>query len=69
MTKRSIRDLDVQNKRVLLRVDYNVPMSKDGAITDDKRILETLPTIRYLLDKNAIIILVTHMGRPDGKIV
>jgi phosphoglycerate kinase len=69
MAKRSIRDLDVQNKRVLLRVDYNVPMSKDGAITDDKRILETLPTIRYLLDKNAIIILVTHMGRPDGKIV
>jgi len=69
MTKRSIRDLDVQNKRVLLRVDYNVPMSKDGAITDDKRILETLPTIRYLLDKNAIIILVTHMGRPGGKIV
>jgi phosphoglycerate kinase len=69
MAKRSIRDLDVQNKRVLLRVDYNVPMSKDGTITDDKRILETLPTIRYLLDKNAIIILVTHMGRPDGKIV
>lgn len=69
MTKRSIKDLDVQNKRVLLRVDYNVPMSKDGAITDDKRILETLPTIRYLLDKNATIILVTHMGRPDGKIV
>lgn len=69
MTKRSIRDLDVQNKRVLLRVDYNVPMSKDGAITDDKRILETLPTIRYLLEKNATIILVTHMGRPDGKIV
>ena len=69
MTKRSIRDLDVRNKRVLLRVDYNVPMSKDGAITDDKRILETLPTIRYLLDKNATIILVTHMGRPDGKVV
>ncbi len=69
MTKRSIRDLDVQNKRVLLRVDYNVPMSKEGAITDDKRILETLPTIRYLLDKNATIIVVTHMGRPDGRIV
>ena len=69
MTKRSIRDLDVQNKRVLLRVDYNVPMSKDGAITDDKRILETLPTIRYLLDRNATIIIVTHMGRPDGRVV
>jgi len=69
MAKRSIKDLDVRNKRVLLRVDYNVPMSKDGVITDDKRILETLPTIRYLLDRNAIIILVTHMGRPDGKTV
>lgn len=69
MAKRSIRDLDVRNKRVLLRVDYNVPVSKDGAITDDKRILETLPTIRYLLEQNAIIIVVTHMGRPDGKVV
>lgn len=69
MTKRNIRDLDVQNKKVLLRVDYNLPMSKDGAITDDKRILETLPTIRYLLDRNATIILVTHMGRPDGRVV
>lgn len=69
MAKRSIRDLDVHNKRVLLRVDYNVPVSKDGAITDDKRILETLPTIRYLLEQNAIVILVTHMGRPDGKVV
>ncbi|MCX6085869.1 MAG: phosphoglycerate kinase [Caldiserica bacterium] len=69
MTKRSIKNLDVRNKRVLLRVDYNVPMSKDGAITDDKRILETLPTIRYLLEQNATIIVVTHMGRPDGKIV
>jgi len=69
MTKRSIKNLDVRNKRVLLRVDYNVPMSKDGAITDDKRILETLPTIRYLLEQNATIIVVTHMGRPDGKVV
>jgi 3-phosphoglycerate kinase len=69
MAKRSIRDLDVRNKRVLLRVDYNVPVSKDGAITDDKRILETLPTIRYLLEQNAIVIVVTHMGRPDGKVV
>jgi len=69
MAKRSIRDLDVRNKRVLLRVDYNVPVSKDGAITDDKRILETLPTIRYLLEQSAVVILVTHMGRPDGKVV
>jgi 3-phosphoglycerate kinase len=69
MAKRSIKDLDVKNKRVLLRVDYNVPVSKEGAITDDKRILETLPTIRYLLERDAIVIIVTHMGRPDGKVV
>lgn len=69
MAKRSLRDLDVRNKRVLLRVDYNVPVSKDGAITDDKRILETLPTIRYLLEQHAIVIIVTHLGRPDGKVV
>ncbi len=69
MAKRSIRDIDLQNKKVLLRVDYNVPMSKDGAITDDKRILETLPTIKYLLDHHATVIIVTHMGRPDGKVV
>jgi 3-phosphoglycerate kinase len=69
MAKRSIKDLDVKNKRVLLRVDYNVPVSKEGAITDDKRILETLPTIRYLLERDAVVIIVTHMGRPDGKVV
>jgi phosphoglycerate kinase len=69
MAKRSIKDLDVKNKRVLLRVDYNVPVSKEGAITDDKRILETLPTIRYLLERDATVIIVTHMGRPDGKVV
>ncbi len=69
MAKRSVRDLDVKNKRVLLRVDYNVPVSKEGAITDDKRIVETLPTIRYLLENNAIIVIVTHMGRPDGKVI
>ncbi|MHB8070973.1 MAG: phosphoglycerate kinase [Candidatus Cryosericum sp.] len=69
MAKRSIKDLDVKNKRVLLRVDYNVPVSKEGAITDDKRILETLPTIRYLLEQDATVIIVTHMGRPDGKVV
>ncbi len=69
MAKRSIRDLDVHNKKVLLRVDYNVPISKEGAITDDKRIIETLPTIRYLLENDAVVILVTHLGRPEGKVV
>jgi phosphoglycerate kinase len=69
VAKRNIRDLNVRNKKVLLRVDYNVPVSKEGAITDDKRILETLPTIQYLLEQNAVIIIVTHMGRPDGKAV
>jgi len=69
MAKRSIKELDVRNKKVLLRVDYNVPISKEGAITDDKRIIETLPTIRYLLENDAVVILVTHLGRPDGKVV
>lgn len=63
MAKRSIVDLDLEGKRVLLRVDYNVPMAKDGTISDDKRITETLPTIRYLLEHHATIIIVTHMGR------
>lgn len=66
MDKKTIRDIDVFDKKVLLRADFNVPM-KDGVITDDNRIKEELPTIHFLLDKGASIILLSHLGRPDGE--
>lgn len=67
MSKLSIRDLDLTGKRVLLRVDFNVPLTKEGAITDDTRIRETIPTIEYALRRKARVILAAHLGRPKGR--
>lgn len=67
MDKKTIKDIDVYNKRVLLRVDFNVPV-KDGVITDDNRIKEELPTIKYLLDNGAKLIIMSHLGRPEGEV-
>ncbi len=66
MRKQTIRDINWQGKRALVRVDFNVPQDDSGAITDDARIQAALPTLNYLLENGASLVLMSHLGRPKG---
>lgn len=68
MNKKTVRDIDVKGKKVLVRCDFNVPQDENGNITDNRRIVSALDTIKYLLDNNAKVILCSHLGRPKGEV-
>ena len=68
MSKKTIQDIDLKNKKVLVRCDFNVPMDENKNITDNRRILAALPTIKYLLEQNCKVVLCSHLGRPKGEV-
>ena len=68
MNKKTVRDIDVKGKKVLVRCDFNVPQDENGNITDNRRIVSALDTIKYLLDNNSKVILCSHLGRPKGEV-
>ena len=67
MNKKTIEDIDVNGKKVLMRCDFNVPQDENGNITDNRRIVSALPSIKYLIEHNAKVILCSHLGRPKGE--
>jgi 3-phosphoglycerate kinase len=68
LNKKTVEDIDIKGKKVLVRCDFNVPQDDNGNITDDRRIVEALKTIKYLMDNNAKVILCSHLGRPKGEV-